>query len=136
MKKNIIIIILTVLCLLTGYMAYREWSDTSIDYPDLYNEEFSYINGSGFDFDIVDVESEIPSERFSMSNEMAVKIGVAVLETYIKPEEFEKMSIGLSDIESKGYFVVTAYYKGILGGGTSVAILKKNGKILKVFGGE
>ena len=92
MKKNIIIIILTVICLLTGYMAYREWSDTSIDYPDLYNEEFSYRHGSGSDFDIVDVESEIPSERFSMSNEMAVKIGVAVLETYIKPEEFEKMS--------------------------------------------
>lgn len=136
MKKNIIIIILTVLCLLTGYMAYREWSDTSIDYPDLYNKEFSFRHGSGSDFDIVDVESEIPSERFSMSNEMAVKIGVAVLETHIKPEEFEKMSIGLSDIESKGYFVVTAYYKGILGGGTSVAILKKNGKILKVFGGE
>ncbi len=136
MKKNIIIIILTVICLLTGYMAYREWSDTSIDYPDLYNEEFSFRHGSGSDFDIVDVESEIPSEKFSMSNEMAVKIGVAVLETYIKPEEFDKMSIGLSDIESKGYFVVTAYYKGMLGGGTSVAILKKNGKILKVFGGE
>jgi hypothetical protein len=73
---------------------------------------------------------------FVVTEALALEIGKAVLK-HISGEFFYEETLTVKEVKKQKLFVVSFTQEGfVLGGDLNVAINKKNGKILKIWGGE
>ena len=124
MKKNIIFIIL--LLLLTS---------CNIAYEDTDIGTFEGVVPKGR-FDIDKNNVVLPS-GFYVNQELALSIGNAVIKDFSGEKFILESTYIVKEIQDEDIFIVTRFpKKNQLGGDINVAIDKRNGCILKIWGGE
>jgi len=74
---------------------------------------------------------------FVVTEALALEIGRAVLKDTYGEEVFSEITLTVKEVEKQKLYVVSFTQEGYaLGGDFSVAINKKDGKILKIWAGE
>jgi len=114
----------------TSYVALENNSEEKVD------EDIGIFNGivsrRGADFN----DTSCDAKGFTFDERLALEIGNAVIKSAYGENAILETTFVVSEIAGTDYYIVTRMPKGdVCGGDYSVAI-RKNGEILKIWGGE